>query len=275
MKIICIDAFMLEYLEYAPYLRSLTEKYQHGKLKVPIGYEGGMDIFFNGKSDILAFFYRSENSSLKWTKYFYFKPRIILDIMINIHRLFKNKRRFFRTYNIPKRKLQYFETSVNKVPRQFADFDYKFIGELDSVVHEYGVDSKEAVKCVRKIDEKLKNEDFDIIMSDHGMVDIKEVISVPITDDCFIDGVMARYWGECPKLPLTKGKFIKADRKWGDYVFLANSGVLIAPNFFSKSPDKAMHGYDSGCGGFYIIKKEGRRIDLSMQQLHQELDTHK
>ena len=271
MKVICIDAFKLEYLEFAPFLKSLTEKNQYGKLKVPLGYEGGMDIFFNGRSDILAMFYKSENSSLKWTKYFSFLPRIILDVLINLQRLLKNNRRFFRTYNIPKNKIFNFETAVNKVPGQYINFEYELIEELDKISHMYGTKSKETEDCVKRIDERLSKEDFDIVMSDHGMVDVKEVINVSITNDCFIDGVMARYWGECPKLPLDKGKFIKTDKKWGDCVFLANPGVLICPNFFTNNEIKGMHGYGSNCEGFYIIKKEGKRKDLDIKNLHKLL----
>jgi len=274
MRVICIDSFKLEYLEYAPYLKSLTEKYQYGELKVPVGFEGGMEKFFKGKSDILAMFYKSENSSLKWTKHISFLPRIALDILINLQRLFKNNRRFFRTYKIPKNKLHYFETSINKTPWQFTDFDYKLISELDKIAHKYGTKSEEVKDCIRELDEKLKNEDFDIVMSDHGMIDVKEAIKVPVNDDCFIDSTMARYWGECPELPLNKGKIIKVDKKWGDYVFLANPGVLICPSYFSKNPVKAMHGYDSNCEGFYITKKEGKKKDLTMQHLHYEAGIH-
>jgi len=78
MKIICLDAFKPSYLEHAPYLRSLTKKYQHGELETPLGFWGGMETFFKGKSDILAFFHHSSNSSLKWTKNFSWLSRFPL-----------------------------------------------------------------------------------------------------------------------------------------------------------------------------------------------------
>ena len=59
-----------------------------------------------------------------------------------------------------------------------------------------------------------------------------------------------------------------------NYVFLANPGVLICPSYFSKIPVKAMHGYEESCEGFYIIKKEGKKKDLTMQQLHYEAGIH-
>ena len=65
IRIIDIDGFKYDYLEHAPYLKSLTEQYQHGKVTVPLGFWGAMDVFFNGKTDLLGFFYYTPNSSWK------------------------------------------------------------------------------------------------------------------------------------------------------------------------------------------------------------------
>ena len=35
-----------------------------------------------------------------------------------------------------------------------------------------------------------------------------------------------------------------------------------------------MHGYEKGCEGFYITKKEGKKKDLTMQHLHYEAGIH-
>ena len=114
---------------------------------------------------------------------------------------------------------------------------------------------------------------FDIILSDHGMADIKKIISVPETKDCFIDSDMARYWGEKPEFKSEYGKWITFKNKaYGEHIFLANEGVLILPNYWQgKTPVKAMHGYDAkgkNMKAFYIIKKEGKKKNLKVEELH-------
>lgn len=262
MKIICIDSFKLSYLKHSPFLSSLIKNYQYGELKVPVGFWGGMETFSKGKSDILAFYYYSNNSSLRWTMYFRFLRKFLLNVIINFSRLLKGEQLFY-TCEIPLNKLYLFDTAIKK---KLNFGDYLHIGELDSIAHRYGTEAKETIKCIKKIDKRLSKMDFDVVMSDHGMVDVKEIISVPITDNCFIDSTMVRYWGKCPKLP--KGRFLKVDKKWGDYVFLVKPGVLISPNFWSKYPVKAMHGYEKKCNGFYILKKKGKKKNLDMKQLH-------
>lgn len=77
--------------------------------------------------------------------------------------------------------------------------------------------------------------------------------------------------GNSNKLSLNKGKIIKWDKKYGDLIFLTNPGVLISPNFWQGNKQiKAMHGYDKNCEGFYIIKKENKRKNLDMKDLHKE-----
>ena len=271
MKIVCIDSFKEEYLEYAPYLKSLTEKYQYGSLKVPVGFWGGMETFSKGNSDILAFFYYSENSSLRWTKYFRFLGKFLLNCLINSIRLIKGEQLFY-TYDIPLNKLYMFDTAVKK-KLNFGK-DYLRIGDdLDKIAHKYGTKSDEVKNCVKKNDDRLRKMDFDLIMSDHGMVDVKETIEVPFSNKCLIDSTLARYWGNVDeikkKLPLKKGKIINWNKKYGDLIFLANPGVLIFPNSRQKKvSDKAMHGYDKQCNGFYIVKKENKRKNLDMKELH-------
>ena len=273
LKVICIDSFKLDYLEHAPYLKSLTGNNQYGSLKVPIGFWGGMETFFKGKSDAISFYFHTKNSSFKWTRYISFIPRIFTDVLINLQRLIKNQRQFLLTHNIPLKKLHNFDTIVKRKFEQDIDFDYLHIGELDSTAHKYGTKADETKGCIKMIDKKLSEMDFDIIMSDHGMVDVEETITVPETDVCFIDSVIARYYGEKPSLNLKKGKIINADKRFGDTVYIANPGVLILPNYWQgNKPVKAMHGYENGCEGFFIIKKEGKRKDLKMEDLHKILN---
>lgn len=273
-----IDAFKPEYLKYAPYLSSLTRKFQWGELEMPMGHEGGVEIFFKGDSDKLALFYKEKNSSLAFLKYFSFLERFgkagrfIIDSLVNFPRFLKGHE-LFRTGDIPLRRLCNFEFSVNKPFYKIKGVEYKYFGELDRIGHKYGTKSREIISAVKKIDKKISKMNFDIIFSDHGMIDIEKKISVPLTDSCFIDSDMARYWGEKPDFNSKDGKWIEwNNKKYGDFIFLANSGVLIYPNFWGKNPPKAMHGYDGKdkeMRAFYIIKKDGEKKNLKVGKLNE------
>ncbi|MEN9625969.1 MAG: hypothetical protein RL557_297, partial [archaeon] len=94
-----------------------------------------------------------------------------------------------------------------------------------------------------------------------------------------------RYWGGKEelnevrkKLPLKCGKIISWDEKYGQLIFLADTGILIFPNFWNKKPVKAMHGYDGkhpDMKAFYLLKKEGKKKNLHAKELHNELERYK
>jgi len=284
-KVVMIDAFKPEYLKYAPYLNSLTKKYQWGELEMPLGHWSGMEIFFKGHSNKLALFYKTEKSSLKWTKYFYWLDafgnlgRFIIDLIINIFRFLKREE-LFRTGKIPLKRLHEFDFSVKKPLHNGLNVSYTYFGEADFIGHEYGTKSEEIINAVKELDRKLSGIDFDIILSDHGMSDINKLIKVPQTKNCFIDSDIARYWGneeELKKiikgLPMKYGKIINwPEKKYGDLIFLAKTGCLISPNFWQgKKIIKAMHGYDGkhkDMKAFYIIKKQGKKKNLKVKDLH-------
>jgi len=278
MKVVMIDAFKPEYLEHAPYLSSLTKKFQWGELEMPIGHEGGMEIFFKGSSDKLALIYKKENSSLKFIKHFLFLEkfgkvgRFIADSMINFPRIIRGYE-LFRTGNIPLEELWKFDFSINKPFYKINGVEYFYIQDLDTIGHKYGTKGKEIISAIKKVDEKISRMKFDIILSDHGMIDIKKNISAPKTDNCFIDSDMARYWGEKPQFDSKDGKWIQwKDKKYGEHIFLANSGVLILPNYWQgKNPVKAMHGYDGKdkeMKAIYLLNKEGIKKNLKVEELH-------
>jgi len=164
------------------------------------------------------------------------------------------------------------------------NLDFIYFGELDSLAHKYGTKSKEMIDAIKKIDNKISKMKFDIIFSDHGMADVKKRVSVPEVGDCFIDGDMARYWGSKKelgavkkKLPLKSGKIISwKDKRFGDLIFMANTGVLIYPNFWDgMHPSKAMHGYDGkhkDMKAFYVISKKGKKKNLKVKDLHKVLN---
>ncbi len=267
--VILLDAFKEEYLKYAPYLNSLTKHYQHGSLETPLGFWGAMDTFFNGKSNVLSFFYYTEDSSWKWIKYFTWLGRFSVDVLINLWNLFHSYT-LFRTNNIPLNKLYLYDTEIKKPIHKIKGIKYITFHKLDGLTHKYGTKSKEVRKYVKELDKKIKNLKWDIILSDHGFMDVKEFIKVPETEKCFIDSTLARYWGEKPNMPLDKCKLIQWDKKYGDYIYLANPSVVFLPNYWEIKKVKAMHGYDpklKDMKAFYIIKKHGKRKDLSMKEL--------
>ncbi len=273
IKIINVDGFKYSYLEHAPYLKSLTEKYQHGKVIIPFGFWGAMDVFFNGKSDILSFFHYSDNSSWKSVKYFKFFGNFLCNCYINFFRFLKRQKLFY-AYHIPLKKLHKFDTVIKKYFSQGYNVDFVYIGDLDKIGHKYGTSAPETIECIKRIDKVLSEENFDIIMSDNGMMDVTDVVEVPETEKCFIDSTLARYWGEKPKnMLMDKGKWITWENKlYGDYIFSANPGVLFLPNYWQgKKPAKGMHGYDSNVEDMktlYVLNREGKRKDVDMKELH-------
>lgn len=276
IKVIMLDAFKPEYLNYAPYLRGLAEKYQHGSLEVPPGFWGAMDTFFNGKTDKLAFFYYTENSSIRWIKPFTIFGRFVTNVFINLYRLFRGEV-LFSVKQIPLKKVHLYDTDVKQPYSKGKNVEYTHILTTDSVGHKYGPKSWQIRKAVKEIDDWLKKQDFDIILSDHGMMKVKEFVRIPETEKCFIDSTLARYWGKVPEkkdLPMSKVRIIKGHKKYGDLILEAKPGVVFLPNYWQGSaPIKGMHGYNpKTCremDGFYLVKKNGKRKNLTMNLLHQ------
>ncbi len=286
LKVIMIDAFKPSYLKYAPYLKSLTEKYQHGDLDMGIGHWRGVEILFSGKSNTIAVFYKNRNSlkfikHLLWLENFGKIGIFIVEILVNLPRLIMGYE-LVRTTNIPLNILYKFDISVKKHVAKKHHFTY--FDDLDKLGHKYGTESEQIKNAIKKIDQKISKISFDLIFSDHGMADVKRVISVPITENCFIDSDMARYWGNKneladikKKLPLEYGKIIEWNKEYGDLIFLANTESLIFPNFWNKNPVNAMHGYDGKdkeMKAFYLLKKKGTRRDLRAEELHDELNNY-
>jgi len=283
LTIVCIHSFKPEYVKYMPCLSSLTQRYIHGKLTFKDGFMSSVLNFLDGENNILAFFHHSNKNYLKWTKkfvfleYFGFFGRFFLNLLISLKAI-TDKKHLMLTYNIPIKKLQYFDAEIKSWKRN--DIHFIFFYKLDKIAHKYGTFSKQVKKYLEVIDNKLKKIDFDILFSDHGMMDVKEKIKVPESKICFLDSTLARYWGEkeelkkiAEKLPLDKGQLIDwKDKRYGQLIFQANPGVLFLPNYWQGNKNlKAMHGYNCKIDemkGFYLIPKKGKRQDLSIQELH-------
>lgn len=272
MRILFIDGFKPSYLEYAPYLRSLTEHYQHGHVITPLGYWGAMETFYKGRSDTLAFYCRNKKSSLWWTKYCSFIGNLLLSIAVNTVRLVKNQRPFFRICrNLPLNKLHLFDTAIKRSLTEGLSHKITAFHGLDGIGHRYGPQSLEIRTAVKELDNKIKNIKFDILISDHGMGAVTKRITVPETDICFLDATMARYWDRKPDIPKKYGRWISGSEEFGRYIFLTNPGVLIAPNYWSSGEEKGMHGWDpehSDMHAFYLLKQPGSCVNKRMKELN-------
>ena len=281
-----LDAFKPAYLEHAPYLRSLCESRQHGELDMGFGHWRGVDVIFNGKSEIIANFFKRDGKlsyfrHFVWLDSFGKFGRFIVDVLFNIPRLLKGHE-MFRTGKVPVIMLSKLDVSIDKHVAKKEDIEFIYFGELDGLGHKYGTKSSEIVKAIKELDDKVRGMEFDLIFSDHGMIDVEKVIEVPITVDCFIDSDMARYWGSekeieeiKDKLPMRDGRLVRWNKEYGDLIFLANTGVLIFPDFWNDKPVKGMHGYDgqhTEMKAFYLLDMDGSKVNLKAKELHEILN---
>jgi hypothetical protein len=177
--------------------------------------------------------------------------------------------------------------------------------DLDEIGHKFGPESEEMKKallnednCIKKIFSELKIEEHNfLIFSDHGMLNIKGTLDLksilPKFNKgyiYFLDSTMARFWffneevkkqvieilKNCggghllTKKEKDKNNLNFKDNFYGDEIFLADSGVLILPNFFQDKPIKGIHGYDFSDKNektiFITNSKSGK--ELTMKELH-------
>lgn len=177
------------------------------------------------------------------------------------------------------------------------------ITELDNWGHKYGPKSSEIKIKLREQDlfvEKLSQEfnlkeDNIIIWSDHGMLDVKNIIDIEKIlpkDERYkklIESTMVKFWfydKEFKKIILNKLKNLKHGHILSNIekkqfkinyetnenfeeIFLVDPGYLICPNVFQDKPVKGMHGYDYSKKGelaFLIlnkkVKKQGNIVDI-------------
>lgn len=159
---------------------------------------------------------------------------------------------------------------------------YLGLPDLDSYGHTYGVGAPEYDQKVQELDHWLEElhdmflkhypDGSMIVVSDHGMVDIKggyelliEEAVTPSTKETytyFLDSTLLRVWIHDPNLRqpihdyldnLSVGVLLSPDERaqygiksqaFGDCIFVLNEGIVFEPSSFSnKVPNKAMHGY--------------------------------
>jgi len=262
----------------------------------------GEDMFFPTINiDYLKYFTLSQN------KHFYQKNSLPVKNIFDIFR--ENKIRYL-FYDFPpiiengKSRLHFtLKNNDNIRVKKFLkllsknyDFYYLHLVDLDPVGHYHGTDSIEIKKTLKKTDDFVKiilskfdlEKDNILLWSDHGMVEIKNIIDLKsklpkFGEDYFyfLDSTMARFWffnqnKKQEVLSILKnykqGKLLSDNDKqklkidfdhnlYGEEIFLANSGTLIYPNFFNPHPVKAMHGYDLSNENektFFMINKKNK-----------------
>jgi len=165
------------------------------------------------------------------------------------------------------------------------DFIFLHISVLDAIGHKYGPFSNELLSNLGEVDRfikeiwtflKKKYGEFNfMIIGDHGMVEVKEVLDIKARIDklglkigkdyiYFLDSTFARFWffSENSKqlvisilTKIEQGHILSkqeknkyhlnySHNKFGDLIFVVNPGVLVFPNFWNNIiPEKGMHGY--------------------------------
>ena len=154
------------------------------------------------------------------------------------------------------------------------DFSFLFIGDLDSIGHQFGPNSYQRKKTLQIVDKRLEkiynhakkiNNNLDVIvLGDHGMADVKHEIDISaylnelkkdgIKFDYFIDATMLRIWCEdndkkniiCKKINKLNG-LIYLDEKlkdkyninynhnyFWDLCWQVKEGYMLHPNFFGS-----------------------------------------
>jgi len=155
--------------------------------------------------------------------------------------------------------------------------------DLDNIAHIHGITSTNFFNHTENLDNRLVklfqnfsqlNEENEIyLFSDHGMVDVSNVVNFNIEEKFgemnenkylyFIDSTYMRVWVKDKSLMndfklylssrdfgelLTdqqRGEFGLTNKEFGDFIFRGNEGVMFVPNFYGGRANKAMHGYDS------------------------------
>ena len=176
---------------------------------------------------------------------------------------------------------------IEEIKHSSPDVVFVKIPDLDLIGHIYGTHSRQVYKSVSRLDELVGKIVFFfkdiwkdlfeiIIMSDHGMVKVRNYINLNkhikgYVDEkkefvAFYDATIARFWFKkesarnkvieilnrlqigrvLNKNELKKYGVFFSDNRYGELIFLLNPGNVIFPNFYSvlPFPPRGMHGYD-------------------------------
>ena len=225
------------------------------------------------------------NIPLRFVKYF--EPAKEDKHIITLFDLFNKQSITYFEYE--ERNLKILERGVIKrIEHMTTDVVFLKIPDLDLQGHIWGVNSSSTIKRITSVDKhinrilnsfknKVWNEEFNtIIMSDHGMVQVKRYIDLAnvlrrfFKEEkdfiAFYDATIARFWfkNTYAKDKLSRflshlnfGKILNErelkeygvyfpDQRYGELIFLLDPGYLIFPNFYEvlPFPPRGMHGYD-------------------------------
>lgn len=173
---------------------------------------------------------------------------------------------------------------IDKLDNELKQENYLLsLVDLDNIAHINGVTSKHFSDHTENLDNRLKklfdkfmklNSENEIyLFSDHGMVDVSQVVNFNIEEKFgqmsenkylyFIDSTYMRVWVKDNSLKdefeeylstrefgelLTdeqRKEFGLTNKEFGDFIFRGKEGVMFVPNFYGGRANKAMHGYDS------------------------------
>lgn len=217
----------------------------------------------------------------------YFEPAKEHKHMVTLFDLFNKHSISYFDYE--ERNLKILERGViKKIESTDIDVVFLKIPDLDLQGHIWGVNSSSTIKRIVSVDKHIKrilnsfksevwNEEFNtIIMSDHGMVQVKQYIDLAnvLRRFCkeekdfiaFYDATLARFWFKNAYAKdkvsnylnsLKIGKILDEtelkefgvyfpDKRYGELIFLLDPGYIIFPNFYEvlPFPPRGMHGYD-------------------------------
>lgn len=165
--------------------------------------------------------------------------------------------------------------------------------DLDTISHEFGLQSREKLRALRQTDffverivSRWREKDPDlatICFADHGMVSVDSYVDVsrllredglrPFRDfGMFLDSTMARFWGDdevleqigtvlsrldCGRILSEKDRdayHIPLSSLYGQLLMLLRPGSTIFPSHFeTRKQIKAMHGYDPKTPGLDTV----------------------
>lgn len=164
---------------------------------------------------------------------------------------------------------------MDKVLKSSSNKIFISLVDLDNIAHIYGTNSSQYHQHINLIDhfiKKISNKNQLVIFSDHGMVDVKKIVTFQIESllgkastnsyTYFLDSTFLRVWLHNKNLKTEMVNKLKTldhglviddeerkeysfiNRDFGDIIFRANESVMYVPNFFGFRSCKAMHGYD-------------------------------
>jgi hypothetical protein len=188
------------------------------------------------------------------------------------------------------------------------DLVFCYTAELDAALHREGSGGAGVRERLARYDVWLRRvaeaaagrgEELRLVLlSDHGMVDVRESVDVmgalgglscrwPRDYLPFFDSTFARFWWRADGARrevrgalerLGGGRWLEDDeleragvrfpaREYGDDVFLLDPGVLMVPSFMGSRPLAAMHGYDPAHPGMAALLACDHEVPAGLRRL--------